>query len=1002
MNIKVGCIMTNEDILKTLYAGYYSLYLVDGKTGKYTVLHTTGLYEQYNQEVNDFEGAIYDYACNYVHEKDKNRVISNSKLSLVKETLKTERDVVITYQMKNSEEWRSLNFIRTTDYENSEKFLMGITIHNKVQQQDFNANMLKDVLSLISEDFQAIYRINLKTDKLETLYYKINSDYYVNQDIPYSYIETEYRNHYVDKSFLQEMNAKMSRNVITEHFSVSDEPRTYYYKENNGNWYKMIMYKDNTYSDDHPYIILAVKESANDITLERNRIIGNLLMSKMFSLTALIDIRNNTYEIFHSENDFYKKETSGRFDKLMESSKEYIYEEDYDQYYSIFYDESLKPNTFKERIFRAEDITGMMHFYNAIVAKLIVPDGEKLLLIITNEDEREINRTRYERLEKQHNITQNTLYALGDMYYAMYYYDSDNGRIELIKIPKDLKSMAYESNTYETFFKKYANIKVHPDYRERFLKCTSLEYINGEIRKGRTNINYEFMQKFNDEYRWVSLDIQIMTSKNGQVKEMVFAEKDIHEERNAELQHNNELKTALTEAKIANAAKSEFLSNMSHDMRTPMNAILGMTDIALMHMDDEERVLNSLNKIKMSGKHLLELINEVLDMSHIESGKLIFKKDVVCLPELFHEIVCMFQDRIKNKHLYFKAEAIGVTNETVITDVVRIRQILTNVLINAIKYTTEYGRINLTLEQLPGITEGVAEYRIMISDTGIGMSQDFLQKLYEPFERAIDTTNSGIEGIGLGMSITMKLVQALGGNIEVKSDIGKGTTFEITIPFEHSTEYVESKTKTDLSDYQIIYYENEDADLINRIRESCKTGKTAIIHSYDISEYVKDINELGITKIYLEPVFNSDLNETDNEQQEDYENTGAPLIHKKVLVTDDNDINLCIVCDYLEDMGITVETATNGKEAYEKIISDNSFDLVLMDVRMPVMDGYEATRKIRTYGQTYTNNIPIIAMTANAFEEDIAMSKQVGMNEHISKPIEFDKFTATILKFLDI
>lgn len=300
------------------------------------------------------------------------------------------------------------------------------------------------------------------------------------------------------------------------------------------------------------------------------------------------------------------------------------------------------------------------------------------------------------------------------------------------------------------------------------------------------------------------------------------------------------------------------------------------------------------------------------------------------------------------------------------------------------------------------MAEGTAEYRITISDTGVGMSSEFLQKLYDPFERAIDTTNSGIEGIGLGMSITMKLIQALSGNIEVKSDVGKGTTFEITIPFEHSTEDVKSGTKTDLSDYQIIYYENEDADLINRIRESCKTGKTAIIHSYDISEHVKDINELGITKIYLEPVFNSDLIETENIQQEDYENTNSPLINKKVLVADDNEINLYIVCDYLEDMGITVETVMNGKEAYEKIISDNSFDLVLMDVRMPVMDGYESTRKIRAYGQAYTNNIPIIAMTANAFEEDIAMSKQVGMNEHISKPIEFDKFTTTILKYLDI
>lgn len=1001
INVKVGLTMTNDEILKTLYSGYYSLYLVNGETGKYTVLHTTGLYEQYNQEVNDFEGAIYDYACNYVHEKDRTRVINNSKLSVVKASLQTERDVVVTYQMKNSEEWRSLNFIRTIDYENTEMFLMGITIHNKEQQQYFNTNMLKDVLSLISEDFQAIHRINLKSDKLETLYYKINSDYYVNPNIPYSFIEKEYRNNYVDKTFLAEMNAQMSRPVLIKHFSVSDEPKTYYYKENNGNWYKMIMYKDKTYTDEHPHIILAVKESANDIMLERNTIIGNLLLSKMFSFTALIDLKNNTYDIFHSENDFYKRETTGKFDALLNRSKEYIYDEDYDYYRGIFNDETLKLNTFKERIFRAEDSTGMMHFYNAIVAKVMIPDGERLLLIITNEDEREINRTRYETLKKKHNTTQNILYSLSDIYYAMYYYSVDNNFVELIKTPKDLKSMAYENNTYETFFTEYANKKVHPDFRERFLRHTSLDYINGELLKGKNNINYEFMQKFNDEYRWVSLDIQIMLSKNGQVRELVFAEKDINEERNLMLLHNNELKAALNAAKIANAAKSEFLSNMSHDMRTPMNAILGLTNIALAHIDDKERVRSNLNNIKTSGNHLMQLINEVLDMSHIESGKFILKKDIVSLPELFHEIVCISQDRIKSKHIHFKAEAINITNEVIITDMVRIRQILTNVLINAIKYTNDYGKITLSIEQLPSSSDNMAEYKITISDTGIGMSQEFLQKIYEPFERATDTTNSQIEGIGLGMSITMKLVQALGGNIEVQSEIKKGSTFIITLPFEYATKNTKSNTKTDLSDYQIIHYENENINLLSRIKEICTNQKIAIFHSYDISEYIKDLNALGITRFYLEPVFDSDLIETEALEKSDALNSITLITNKKILVADDNEINRSIVCDYLEDVGITVETASNGKEAYETIISDNSFDLVLMDVKMPVMDGYEATKKIRAHGDDYTDNIPIIAMTANAFEEDIAMSKQVGMNEHISKPIEVEKFYATIYNFLN-
>jgi signal transduction histidine kinase/CheY-like chemotaxis protein len=534
------------------------------------------------------------------------------------------------------------------------------------------------------------------------------------------------------------------------------------------------------------------------------------------------------------------------------------------------------------------------------------------------------------------------------------------------------------------------------------MKNTSLDFINKEIRNGRNNISCEYKRKFNDEYRWVALDIQVTDSSNGVVKEMVFATKDINEERNEELKRNLELKNALLEAKNANESKTTFLSNMSHDMRTPMNAILGMTDLALMHMEDEKRVKDSLNKIKLSGKHLLQLINEVLDMSHIESGKISLKKDKVNLPELFHDIVYMLQERIKSKKLKFKAVAIGVVNEIVITDVVRLRQILTNILINAIKYTPEYGNVELFIEQYDKDSKDVSEYKITVSDTGVGMDQEFLQKIYEPFERAMDTTSSGIEGVGLGMSITKKIVEVLGGSIKIESEVGKGSKFEIIIPMECVDKPLDCRDMTDLSEYDVIYFEDELEPLTDKISKMSKKEKLVIIHSYDISEYISDIRTLGITKTYLEPVFKSDLieNRDVSEDMCDSEFNKIAYENKKVLVAEDNEINQCIICDYLEDFGITVELAGNGLEAYEKIVSDNSFDLVLMDIKMPVMDGYEATRKIRAYGQPYTDNIPIIAMTANAFAEDVKMAKQVGMNEHVSKPIEFDKFEDVIRNYL--
>ncbi len=994
--------MNTEEILQTLYDGYYSLYLVNGKTGKYSVLHTKGMYKQYNQKINDFEGAIYDYACNYVNERDKDRVIAKTKLALVKEKLKTQRDVVVTYQMKDNNEWRSLNFIRTPNYENDELFLMGISVYNKEVQQYYSDNKLKDVISLISEEFQAIYRIDLARDKIESLFFKINSDYTVDSNVPYSYIEQDYRQNYVDRAFLAEMQKLTSRDALCKHFAVSDEPRIYHYKENNGHWYKMIMSKDREYTNEYPYIILAVKECDDDIRLQRSTIIGNLLLSKLFSFSALIDLNTNTYEIYHSENEFYKEEKTGKFDKLIEASRPYVYEEDYEYYRSLFNVEALRPNIFIERTFRAEDTSGMMHYYNAMISKIPFPDGYKLFFIVKNEDELEFNRTRYERLEKKHNTTQNMLYALGDMYYSMYYLNSETQRIEPLRTPKEIRNIAQNTPTYNNFFTEYANKLVHPDDKEKFCKYVSLDYINKELRKGKNTFSCEYMRLFDDEYRWVNLDIQVTASKDGQATEIVFAGKDIHEERNKEIQKHNELKEALLEAKIANEAKSSFLSNMSHDMRTPMNAILGMTDIALMHTDDKERILDSLSKIKISGKHLLQLIDEVLDMSYIESGKVVFKNGVVHLPELFHDIVYMLQKTISDKHLKFKARAINITNETVITDAVRLRQIFTNVLINSIKYTPEYGSIELVIEQCPKTSDVLSEYKITISDTGIGMSPEFLQKLYTPFERAMDTTQSGVEGIGLGMSITMKLIEALNGTIQVESEPNKGTRFEITIPMESSDEIIKSGTPINLSDYTIIYYEEEIKNFTEILRNAVQKGRVILIHSYDVNEHIKDIKELGIAKILPEPVFKSDLIESPTVQEELVNSDKRSLItdNKKILVADDNIINLSIVCDYLEDMGISFETVSNGKEAYEKIISDNSFDLILMDIRMPVMDGHEATRKIREHGHPYTDNIPIIAMTANAFEEDISMAKQSGMNEHMSKPIEFDKFASIIHNFL--
>ena len=992
--------MNNEDILKTLYSEFYSLYLVYGKMGKYTVLHTMGLFMQYSKEINDFEESIYDYANNFVCERDVERLIAKSKLHLVKEKLKQSRDYVVTYQMKNSNEWRSFRFIRTPGFEKEEIFLFGVVIHNEDMQQYYSANRLKDVLSSVADEFNALYRVDFYRDRVETLFFNFENEYYPDPDVPYSIHERNFREYFIHEDYREEVLSKMTQSALREYFRNNSEPRKLYYQEVSGRWYKMIMSKDKEYTDERPYVILAVKECGDEVRTMKNSIIGQLILSRMFSFSVVVDIKNNSYKVVHSEIDFFSTNRDGRFDELLERCSQYIYEEDFSYVKRVFEEELPELNTFTERTFRAEDSIGMMHFYSGIFTRAVLPEGERILFFVRNEDEREITKFRFERLTKEHNITKSMMYALGDSYYAMYYYNYEIDNIQMLRAPEEMKSMVNESQSYDDFFRQYVHKMVHPNDRELVMKNVSKEAIRDIVKDGRISTYCEYMRLFGNEYRWVRLDIQITAYHDDEVEEIVFAIRDIHDEREKELRYNTALRKALSEAKSASEAKSSFLSNMSHDMRTPMNAILGMTDVALRHIDNKDRVHSSLNKIKMSGRHLLNLINEVLDMTYIESGKVVLRKDPVDLPELFHEIVIMIQNRIKSKNLHFKAEAINVKHETVLSDRVRLAQILTNILTNAVKYTPENGDIGLSIEQLSQNKGNMGIYRITISDTGVGMTDEFLKKIYEPFERAVDTTKSGIEGIGLGMSITLKLVKAFGGEIEVDSTVGKGTRFKIDIPMEYVADSKEGKSNINLEDYKIVYYESDRDDVIKKLREAQGDRRIILIHSYDISDCENEIREFEVYKTYLEPIFESELVELSEESDNYADNKRRMYEGKKVLVVDDNQINLDIVCDYLEDIGVETDVAMNGREAYEKVISNGDYSLVLMDVRMPVMDGYQTTRKIRAYGEEYTNNIPIIAMTANAFEEDVIMSKQAGMNDHMSKPVDADKFYAMIDEFL--
>ena len=392
-------------------------------------------------------------------------------------------------------------------------------------------------------------------------------------------------------------------------------------------------------------------------------------------------------------------------------------------------------------------------------------------------------------------------------------------------------------------------------------------------------------------------------------------------------QKNVALQLAVQRETKANLAKREFLFNMSHDIRTPMNAIIGFTALAQTHIDDRGQVEDYLKKISVSSQHLLSLINDVLDMSRIESGKVTLEAKPVHLPELVHELRDIVQAVVSEKDLSLTLDTVGVENEDVIADPLRLEQILINVLANAVKFTPDGGQISLWIVQKDTAPAGYADFEFHIKDNGIGMSEEFQKHIFEQFARERTSTVSKIQGTGLGMAITKSLVDMMGGRITVKSEQGKGSEFTISLRFPIG----EAKTE--------------------QTPPAAKASASA---------------------------------------------------GKKLLVVEDNELNLEIASTLLKEAGFEVDTAENGKIAVEKVkaASADRYDLILMDIQMPEMDGYEATRRIRALPDTKKAALPIVAMTANAFEDDRKNALRAGMNGHIAKPLDIPKLFQVLSELL--
>lgn len=585
----------------------------------------------------------------------------------------------------------------------------------------------------------------------------------------------------------------------------------------------------------------------------------------------------------------------------------------------------------------------------------------------------------------------------------------------------------------------------------------------------REHIEQQFKIKTADGegYEWCSIAITVAEEEDGEVTAITMAVRNIDDVISREEKQKQILEQAVERAEAANRAKSEFLSRMSHDIRTPMNAILGMTSIATIHIDEKERVLDALGKITVSGKHLLGLINEVLDMSRIESGKVSLTENSFNLSDTIESLMTVFRTQMDAKGLLLNAGIAKLEHENVIGDEQHLQQIFMNIMGNAVKFTPEGGKISIYIEEKASAVRGFGFYEFTFEDTGIGMEKEYVDKIFEPFSRAADSRTSKIEGTGLGMSIAVNIARMMQGDIKVDSEPGKGSKFTVTVYLK-----LDDTTDADLAVYSglpVLVVDDEemscesscemlrslgmDAEYVlsgeeamaHIAQEDAKGKKFAavildwkmpgkdgletakeirssfghdisiiILSAYDWADIESEAVDAGVDAFIGKPLFKSRLIQVLKEvlgHEQDHDERESTVLEtfkqqdfsgKRVLLVEDNEINIEVAMELLNIVGIQVETAMNGKLAVEAVLEKEPgyYDLIFMDIQMPIMNGYEASRAIRSCGRKDLEELPIVAMTADAFADDIKKAEEAGMNDHVSKPVDIEKLEEALRRWV--
>lgn len=792
-----------------------------------------------------------------------------------------------------------------------------------------------------------------------------------------------------------------------------------------------------------------------------------------FSILNTVDPETGVCERIYLREGAFGRRVEGDYAYYVKKAyRETVAEADREAFKKALFLENLRKNAETVQDFR-EDICRYRHEGPSLLwteeRVLYLRQGEKTVVNILGRDitseKLEEEQAQREAIEKASIIN-----SLSSMFFATYYIDLENDTLRPIRQKAAVSSVLGEERNYTQAIRLYAENFVSEGDREEYLEYVSCRRLRNILCTEQPVVAFEYRMLPDGSHRraWIRASIVLAeTTGGGRPKRALYVAQDVTESKLREEQERQALREACEAANYANAAKSDFMSRMSHDIRTPMNAIIGMTAIAGKYPDDKERVADCLRKITVSGKHLLSLINEVLDMSKIESGKIDFAEEEVNLSDLIGNLVTMIRPAMQEKKHQLDVHITSVEHERVIGDTMRMQQIFMNILGNAAKYTNPGGRIEMEISEKASDTYGYGCYEFVFRDNGIGMSREYLQKLFEPFSRAEDSRVSKTEGTGLGMTIARNIARRMNGDIAVESELGKGTKFVVTLILKLAD--AEAQDTEKLAELPVLVVDDDKSageatclilenigmngeyvlsgrEAVQRVWERHRRNQdyfavildwkmpemdgieTArairekvgadlpiiILSAYDWSDAEEEARRAGVNSFISKPLFKSRLlylfNQiVDREKQGELSGEDAAAVQttmdlrgKRILLVEDNELNREIAEEIIGETGVTVECAENGREALEKFekSDENYYSMILMDIQMPVMNGYEASEAIRRLARKDAGGIPIIAMTANAFAEDIRRSKNAGMNEHLTKPLDIAQLMKCLETFI--